>query len=125
MQLFHFIGFWLVNGILVWVVGTMAPGGVALGNQTVIPAAAGVFFGYMLSTIIILVPPAMDLVKLKLSDPKHLALLYFVVNTVAVWVLTRLALIIGVGISAFWWAGVLGGLLMLGQWFVWGALTKR
>ncbi|EKD53122.1 MAG: hypothetical protein ACD_61C00146G0001, partial [uncultured bacterium] len=59
------------------------------------------------------------------SDPKHLALLYFVVNTVAVWVLTRLALIIGVGISAFWWAGVLGGLLMLGQWFVWGALTKR
>ncbi|KKU13373.1 MAG: hypothetical protein UX17_C0019G0010 [Parcubacteria group bacterium GW2011_GWC2_45_7] len=103
----------------------MAPGGVALGNQTVSPAAASAFFGYMLSTISILAQPAMDLVKLKLSDPKHLALLYFVVNTVAVWVLTRLALIIGVGISAFWWAGVLGGLLMLGQWFVWGALTKR
>jgi len=125
MQLLHFIGFWLVNGILVYAVGTMAPGGVVLGNQTVSQAAAGVFFGYMLSTIIILVPPAMDLMKLKLSDPKHLALLYLAVNTAAVWGLTRLALIVGVGISAFWWAGVLGGILMLGQRLVLGVLTKR
>ncbi len=125
MQLFYFIGFWLTSGILVWVVGTMAPGGVTLGNQTVSPAAAGAFFGYMLSTIIILVQPAMDLGKLKLSDPKHLGFLYLAVNTAAVWVLTRLALIVGVGISAFWWAGILGGVLTLGQWLVWGLLTKR
>lgn len=125
MQALHFIGFWLANGILVYIVGRMVPSGVVLGNQHVGQIQASAFFGYMLSTISILVQPAMDLVKLKLSDPKHLALLYFVVNTAAVWVLTRLALIIGVGISAFWWAGVLGGLLMLGQWFVWGVLTKR
>lgn len=125
MQALHFVGFWLANGILVYVVGRMAPWGVVLGNQHVSQIAASAFFGYMLSTISILVQPAMDLMKLKLSDPKQLAFLYFAVNTVAVWALTRLALIVGVGISAFWWAGVLGGLLMLGQWLVWGALTKR
>lgn len=125
MQLLHFIGFWLVNGILVYAVGTMVPGGVALGNQTVSPVAASAFFGYMLSTIIILIQPAIDLMKLKLSDPKHLALLYLAVNAASVWILTRLALIVGVGISAFWWAGILGGALMLGQWLVWGVLTKR
>jgi hypothetical protein len=125
MQLIHFIGFWLVNGILVYIAGLTAPAGVVLGNQTVSPAASSAFFGYILSTIIILVQPAMDLGKLKLSEPKHLAFLYLVVNTAAVWVLTRLALIVGVGISAFWWAGVLGLILMLGQWLVWRALTKR
>lgn len=125
MQLLYFIGFWLANGVLVYIVGRMAPLGVVLGNQYIGPVQASAFFGYMLSTIVILVQPAMDLLKVKLADPKGQAIVYFGVNTIAVWVLTRLALIVGVGISAFWWAGVLGGLLMLGQWFVSGVLTKR
>lgn len=125
MQLLYFIGFWLVNGILVWVVGTMAPSGVVLGSEHVSQIAASAFFGYMLSTVSILVQPAMDLVKLKLTDPKQLAFLYFAVNTAAVWTLTRLALIIGVGIAAFWWSGVLGLVLMLGQWLMRSVLTKQ
>lgn len=124
MQLLHFIAFWLVNAVLILVVGTMAPSAVVLGNQHVGPIAAAAFFGYMLSTVNILVNPAMDLIKLKLSDPKRLGLLYFAVNTAAVWFLTRSALIIGVGISGFWWAGVLGLVLMLGQWLAWRVLTK-
>lgn len=125
MQALHFIGFWLVNGILVYIVGRMAPWGVVLGNQYISPAQASAFFGYMLSTVIILVQPATELLKVKLGDPKQQAFVYFAVNTMAVWVLTRLALMVGVGIAAFWWSGVLGLVLMLGQWLVWGVLTKR
>ncbi len=125
MQILNFLGFWLINSVLVYIVGAVAPSGVVLGNQHVGQIQASAFFGYMLSTINILVQPTVDSMKLKLSDPKHWALLYFAVNAIAVWVLTRLALIIGVGISSFWWSGVLGLILMLGQWFTWSALTKR
>lgn len=125
MQAIHFLGFWLVSSVLVYIVAMLAPAGLVLGTQHVSPVQASGFFGYMLSTIIILVRPVIDLLKLKLDDPKRQAIVYFAVNTVAVWILTRLAVMVGVGIAAFWWAGILGLILMLGQWLVGAVLTKR
>lgn len=125
MLAMHFVGFWLVSSVLIYILGMMMPSGVVLGNQYISPVQASAFFGYMLSTIVILVQPAMDLLKVKLTDHNRQAIVYFAVNTIAVWVLTRLALMVGVGIVAFWWAGILGLVLMLGQWLVWGVLTKR
>lgn len=125
MLAIHFVGFWLASSVLIYILGIMMPSGVVLGNQYISPVQASAFFGYMLSTIVILVQPVMDLLKVKLVDPKGQAIVYFAVNIVAVWALTRLALMVGVGISAFWWAGILGLALMLGQWLVWGVLTKR
>lgn len=125
MLAMHFVGFWLVSSVLIYILGMMMPSGVVLGNQYISPVQASAFFGYMLSTIVILIQPVMDLLKVKLADPNRQVIVYFAVNTVAVWALTRLALMVGVGISAFWWAGILGLVLMLGQWLVWGVLTKR
>lgn len=125
MLAMHFVGFWLVSSVLIYILGMMMPSGVVLGNQYISPVQASAFFGYMLSTIVILIQPVMDLLKVKLADPNRQAIVYFAVNTIAVWVLTRLALMVGVGIVAFWWAGILGLVLMLGQWLVWGVLTKR
>lgn len=125
MQALYFLGFWLVSSVLTYILGMMAPSGVVLGNQYISPVQASAFFGYMLSTIIILVQPVMELFRVKLGDPKHQAVVYFAVNTIAVWILSRLALMIGVGISAFWWAGILGLALMLGQWLTRMVLTKR
>lgn len=125
MLALHFVGFWLASSVLTYILGMMAPSGVVLGNQYISPAQASAFFGYMLTTIIILVQPVMELLKVKLVDPNRHAIVYFAVNTVAVWALTRLALMVGVGIAAFWWAGILGLVLMLGQWLMWMVLTKR
>lgn len=125
MLALHFVVFWLVSSVLTYILGVMAPSGVVLGNQYINPVQASAFFGYMLSTIIILVQPAMELFKVKLGDPKRQAVVYFAVNTIAVWILSRLALMVGVGIAAFWWAGILGLILMLGQWLVGTVLTKR
>ena len=118
MQLLLFIGFWLINAILFWIIGLIAPGGVVLGNQHVSAIQASLFAGFLLSTVNILTEPAAGLVKFK-PQPGQWRWLFVAVNTISIWVVTRLALIVGVGINAFWWAVILGVILTFGQWMIW------
>lgn len=124
MQLLLFIGFWLTNAILFWIIGLIAPGGVVLGNQHVSAIQAGLFAGFLLSTVNILTEPAIELAKFKPQQGQW-RWLFVAVNTISIWVITRLALIVGVGINAFWWAVILGVILTFGQWMVWKLVAKK
>lgn len=120
-----FLGFWLANSAVIWFVGQIVPQNVVLGNQHVSPVQASLFVGFLLSTVNILVEPTLELLKVELKQQSHRAGLLILVNTGALWLITKLALMVGVGIAAFWWAGVLGVTTMLGQWTVWKALKLK
>lgn len=124
MQLLLFIGFWLTNAILFWIIGLIAPGGVVLGNQHVSAIQASLFAGFLLSTVNILTEPATELAKFKPQQGQG-RWLFMVINTISIWVITRLALIVGVGINAFWWAVILGVILTFGQWMVWKLVANK
>lgn len=125
MKTLMFLGFWLVNSVIIWAVGQVVPESVVLGNQHVSPIQASFFAGFMLSTVALLVKPTIELLNVKLKEEFHLMGFFLVADIVSVWIITRLALIIGVGVAVFWWAVVLGLATMLGQWVVFRALKSR
>ena len=118
IQILKFIGFWLISSLLIWITAQISPRGLILGNQNILPAWACVFAGYILSPISILIKPVLKLLKLKTEKQLEVTIALIVINSVCFWIITRLALIIGVGIPSFWWAGIEGTILALGQMFV-------
>ena len=119
MQPVTFLSFWIVNSLLLWIVSQIAPQGVVLGNQHILSPWASLFAGFILSAIDSMVEPTLAMTKIKPMTDYHWALTFFAANSVALWIITRFALIIGVGVAAFWWAVILGIVVTLGQWAVW------
>lgn len=115
IQTLKFLGFWAANSILIWITAQVAPQGLILGNQHILPFWACVFAGYILSTINILVEPTLKLLKIRVKDQSQSIVLSVIINSMGFWVVTRLALMIGVGIPVFWWAVIVGIILTLGQ----------
>lgn len=124
IQTLKFLGFWAGNSILIWVTAWVAPKGLILGNQHILPFWGSIFAGYILSVIGILIEPTLKLLKVRMEKPSQLITLSIVVNSISFWVVTRLALIVGVGIPVFWWAMIMGVILTLGQLTVSRWLTR-
>lgn len=103
--------------------GQLAPGGVVLGNQHILSFWASVFAGFILAAIDSLVEPTLEITHVKPRGGYRWVVTFLAANSIALWIITRFALVIGVGIAAFWWAVVLGIVVTLGQWTVWAYLT--
>lgn len=123
IQTLKFLGFWAGNSILIWITAGIAPKGLVLGNQYILPFWGCVFAGYILSTIDILVEPTLKLFKVHLKGQSPSIALSVIVNSIGFWAVTRLALMVGVGIPVFWWAAIVGIILTLGQLAISQGLT--
>lgn len=115
IQTLKFLGFWTANSILIWITAQVAPKGLVLGNQHILPFWGCVFAGYILSVIGILIEPTLKLFKIHLKDQSISIVLSAIVNSIGFWIVTRLALMVGVGIPVFWWAAIVGIILTIGQ----------
>lgn len=122
VQPITFLSFWIVNSILLWVVGQLVPKEVVLGNQHVLSLWASILAGFILAAVDSLVGPTLAMTKVKPTGDYHWVLTFFAANSVALWIITRFALLIGVGIAAFWWAVILGIIITFGQWTMWAYL---
>ena len=101
-NLIKLLGFWISNTILLSIFSALYVGGVVLGNASISKPVATIINALILAIVVYLVPSIvkkLDL-KIKISDEKILAIDYFVVNLVVLWVLKRLADITGLGISS-------------------------
>ena len=101
-NLIKLLGFWVTNTILLSIFSALYAGGVVLGNASVSRPVATILNALILAIVIYLVPSIvkkLDL-KIKISDEKILAIDYFLVNLIVLWVLKRLADITGLGISS-------------------------
>jgi len=101
-NLIKLLGFWISNTIVLSIFSALYVGGVVLGNASISKPVATIINALILAIVVYLVPSIvkkLDL-KIKISDEKILAIDYFVVNLVVLWVLKRLADITGLGISS-------------------------
>jgi|GEM_PF-1423636 len=118
--------FVIVNAVVLYAANILAPNQIVLGNHLVSPSVGVVMVSVVLSFVIVgslpLLESVVDLFKLKLKD-SHMILFYFVVNTLAVWLLSRFAEMLGFGISSWVVAICLGFVLNLVQGVVIKSLT--
>lgn len=101
-KIVKFLGFWGVNIMLLSIFSTIFAGDVVLGNAYIVKPVATIVNSLFLAIAIYLVPEALkklDL-KIKVSDEKVLVVGYFLANFALLWILKRLAVITGIGMTS-------------------------
>ncbi len=98
--LIKFLILWIANSLVLVILSAVFKSNIVLGNANLTKPAASVLVGLILSIFVYLVPMIAKKMELKLKDNKMLALAYFIVNAVGLWIVKRLADFTGLGISS-------------------------
>jgi uncharacterized membrane protein YadS len=123
------ISFWLImavaNAIVIYLASLLFPMLVVLGNDKVPNILALLFTALLLTLILSLVAPVSKILKLKVTGDLSINTTYGIANIAGLWVLGRLASFIGLGISSFVVAIVLGVILSIVQFVLWRTLAGK
>lgn len=121
LQLVRLFGIWFVaQSILLAIVSVALPGQIVLGTNTISPLSA--VFNSMLTLTLFAVGaiPLLEIIqdtrKVILSKTQWM-LFYFAVNAAGLWVISRFAEQIGLGLASWFVAAFLGALMTLLQGF--------
>lgn len=120
-----FIIFWLVNVVLLLVSAMLFPFNFTLGNSFFSSLQAAVFVGLVWNLVLWYTGPFFEDLELKLEEPMQMMAAYLLMNFATLWILARLAVITGLGVSS--WMYVLG-LALVGnflQYYVWQSLESK
>lgn len=112
----NFLGLWIVNFVIFLVANLLFGNRVVFGNGILPYIVALLVTSFLLTAVIFLVKPAVNYTGLKIKGGLNWFLIYIIADIVLVWVLARLAILTGFGISSYLVAVVLGIVLNIGQW---------
>lgn len=125
MNLLTFMFYWVTNSLFFYLAFLVWPTSVVLGNDIRSPVAAAMLNGFLLTLVITAVPLILKTVNFKVKKGNEQTIIYFVFNTVGIWILARLAIFTGFGITAFWVAIILGFGVNLLQWVIGKSINKQ
>ena len=106
----------LVNSLVVYLAAIVFPANVVLGTYQLSPLVAAVLTGLLVTLFSLLLKSLRKQLNFKLKGREQHIVFYWLVNSVGLWLFAQLAPFTGFGISAFYWAFVIGAVLTLGQW---------
>lgn len=120
-----FLLLWLVNFLSIHLLGLVFPNMIVLGNSRFFPVEASIYAGFWLTFFVWTMNDYMSVRKVEF-DPPFLKFLYiFFINSLGVWIVSRFSQYVGLGITSFWWAFVLGGVTSILQLVSWNVFEKK
>ena len=112
-----FILIWPVNSLIIWAANALYPGNIVLGNANMPPMAAILVSGFFVTLLCKLAKILfVKFVHLKKTSRWAMFVFYWLINSIVIWLVARLAPFTGLGISSFYWAFGLGFTLNFFQW---------
>jgi uncharacterized membrane protein YvlD (DUF360 family) len=114
-----FIALWLVNSLLLSLATNFYPANFELGNFWLTKLAATFWAGFWLTTLVWVAKPVSTRFNINLEGKGRIFLFYWGCNSIAIWLIARLAPITGFGISRYYWAIGLGFIMNITQWGTW------
>lgn len=118
------LSFWITNSVFFYIAFLIVPNMLVLGNDVRSPVIASMLAGFLLSICIAFTPLVLDLLNIKIKNENNMTFVYLVVNIIGVWIVGRLAVFTGFGISSFWVAIFLGTVMVFLQGPVWKISSK-
>lgn len=118
MNIYEFLSFWIINSVVFYTAAAVWPGDVVVGNRYLPAVPAAVFAAFILTFIVEIFQNLLSKRKIKLKGDFQNKLVLFVLNTSAVWLTARGGPIVGLGITSWRVAVVLGVILTLLKWIV-------
>lgn len=110
------VGMFIANSLVVYLAHLLFPSHIVLGTHQIDPWSALFMAMAVLSVVIVGVAPVVqlvaDMLRLKLSDREWI-ISFFVINVVALWFISRMAEMVGMGLSS-WLVVVFLGLVLTG-----------
>ena len=102
-----FLTFWVVNTVVLLIANAIFGGNIAVGNQSISTGLSAIFAGLVLTAFIPLAPKAVEQTVFKIKNQNVLPAIFLASNVVVLWVLKRLAVVTGLGISSILWVIIL------------------
>ena len=109
---------WFVNSIIIYLGHVIYPSNIVLGNSFLSLTWAVAVAGFLLTVLCWASKTLTNMLKGKVKGRLAMFIYYWLVNSVAIWVIARLASFTGLGISRFYWAFGLGFATNLAQWLI-------
>lgn len=122
-ELLKFLGYWVVNSVVLLLLATLFADSVVLGNDKLTRPLAGVVSGLILTGVLYLVPWGLTKSGLKIKRQEYWPVIFFIANVVVIWIIKRLAIITGLGISNVLWVLVVSVVVTIFEWVV-GEVSK-
>jgi len=100
---------WLVNGLVIFLANMLLPQQIVLGTQSISSVMALVLSSGILAWAATLTMPIFTEIEIRkqmVLTPQHWMIGYLIINFIAVWVVSRFADVIGLGMAS--WFFVLG-----------------
>lgn len=94
-----FLSYWIANNVVLIVFSMVLAGQIVLGNAIMAMPMAAVLAGLILTGVGWAVEPVMKKAAVGVKDERILGIVYLVVNIVTLWIIKKLAIVTGVGIS--------------------------
>ena len=101
-----FLTFWVVNTVVLLGANAIFGGNVVVGNQSISTGLSAIFAGLILTALIPLAPIAVEKSGYKIKKNIWSAV-FLSLNIVTLWILKRLAVVTGFGISSILWVIIL------------------
>ena len=102
-----FLTFWVVNTVVLLGANAIFGGNVVVGNQSISTGLSAIFAGLILTALIPLAPIAVGKSGFKIKNQNVWPAIFLVSNVVVLWILKRLAVVTGFGISSILWVIIL------------------
>lgn len=122
----RFFAFTIATSVVLYLSTFFSYGLIVFGNAYVSTTQAIITAAIMIGLASCLVEPVAKDLKLNIAE-KMWILLYYIVNSLAIYLVARspLSLSAGIGIKQFWVAFVLGFFVNLGQYAIYSFLERR
>jgi len=98
-RLVKFLALWVLNSISLAVLSQIFSSSIVLGNAVLSRGLASVFSAFLMTIIFFLVPASAEKAEIKVKDGRLWIVLDFVALVIGIWIVKRLSVLTGLGIS--------------------------
>jgi len=112
-KLVNFLSFWVSNTVILLLASAIFRNNVVLGNDKISKPVAAIIAGLILTALIFIIPPITEKSGYKIKNENIWPAIFFVGNIIVIWIIKRIAVISGVGISNILWVLILGVIVTL------------
>lgn len=117
--------YWILNSLVIYLISGLFPESVVLGNFKFNPVESAIYAGFWVTVIFWAMWDFIHVRGVVLSRTAGSLWVFFVMNFVSVWLVSRFSHIAGFGISSFVWALLIAFIANLVQRAIWRIVTAR
>lgn len=115
----------LANSLVIYVFQALLPNNVVIENSFLTSISGSIWVSFLLIIFLNISTWFIEKLGLKLDEKNQMLIYFLTINSILIWIFSRIPFLTGIGITRFYWAFLLGITLAVIQWFVWMFIDQK